>query len=201
MIATYGLTGGIACGKTTVSQMFTELGVPVIDADIIAKQILEQTPAIRQQLLTHFGPQLLSTDEHIDRAWLRRRIFEVPADKKWLEQLLHPLIRAEIMRQRQQTTGPYMILVVPLLIEHINNYADLAGIIVVDVDEAEQRRRLIKRDQHDIELIDKIIAAQYNRRQRLGKADFILNNQQDVDALRQQVQALHQQLSSRAATT
>lgn len=193
MIATYGLTGGIASGKTTVSNIFTELGIPVVDADVVARQVTEE-PAIHQKIATHFGSLALLPNGHLDRAWLRQRIFTTPQEKRWLEQLLHPAIRLKMQHIRSQTQGAYMILVIPLLIENIDNYTDLTGIIVVDADESQQQQRLKARDQHDPRLIENIIKTQSKRQQRLAHADFILHNHQDLQDLRKQVLALHQLL-------
>ncbi len=197
MVAAYGLTGGIACGKSTVSHMFANLGVPVIDADIIAKQLVEQSEALRQCIITHFGSDVITTGTSINRPWLRQRIFENPDDKTWLEQLLHPRIQAEIAKQRQQIKAPYVILVIPLLIEHIDHYRDLTGIIVVDVDEAEQRQRLSARDKHDVVMMNKILATQSQRAARLTHADFVIDNRGDIAALEAQVQTLDHILRGR----
>lgn len=191
MIATYGLTGGIASGKTTVGNMFAELGVTVVDADVIAKQAAKE-PIITQQIAAHFGALALLPNGQLDRAWLRQRIFTAPEDKRWLEQLLHPVIREKMQAIRQQTQGVYMILVVPLLIENIDNYTDLTGIIVVDTDETEQKRRLHLRDKHDAVFIEKMLASQTSRQRRCTHADFILHNHHDIADLRRQVHALHQ---------
>lgn len=193
MVATYGLTGGIASGKTTVANMFAELGITVVDADVIAKEVAEE-PTIKQQITAHFGYLVLLPNGNLDRAWLRQRIFNAPQDKRWLEQLLHPVIRQKMHAIRQQTTGVYMIVVVPLLIENLDHYNDLTGIIVVDTDEAEQKRRLNLRDNHEEALINKILAAQTSRQRRLNHADFILHNQHDIADLRHQVHELHQLL-------
>ncbi len=191
MIATYGLTGGIASGKTTVGNIFEELGVTVVDADVIAKGVAEE-PAIKQQIAAHFGAFALLPNGQLDRARLRQCIFTAPQDKRWLEQLLHPRIREVMKTIRQHTQGIYMLFIVPLLIENFEHYSDLTGIIVVDTDEAEQKRRLELRDKHDDAFIDKLIASQTSRQRRLMHADFVLHNHHDMTDLRRQVLALHQ---------
>ena len=194
MTATYGLTGGVASGKSTVSHMFQALGVPVIDADVIARTLLEKDDAIKHRIIQHFGPQILLADGKINRAQLREIIFNDTKAKQWLEQCLHPTIRQQISSLRQQNCGPYQILVIPLLIENIDYYQDLDGIIVVDVDEAIQKQRLQARDKQAMDLSLKMIAAQVDNKVRLRHADFILQNNQDLAALKQQVFKLNQRL-------
>lgn len=194
MTATYGLTGGIASGKSTVSDMFQALGVPVIDADAIARELLEKDDVIKQRIIKHFGNKLLLPDGQLNRQTLRQIIFNEAKAKQWLEQCLHPTIRQEIAKLKQQNRGPYQILVIPLLIENIDYYQDLDGIIVVDVDETTQKQRLQQRDNQASDLSTKMIAAQVSRKQRLAHADFILQNNQDLPALKQQVLNLHEHL-------
>lgn len=194
MTATYGLTGGVASGKSTVSDMFQALGVPVIDADVIARALLEKDDAIKQRIIQHFGTQLLLADGEINRVKLRQLIFNDMQAKRWLEQCLHPTIRRQIASLRQQNLGPYQILVIPLLIENIDYYRDLDGIIVVDVDKTTQKQRLQMRDNQALDISSKMIAAQADRKTRLAHADFILQNDTSLASLKQQVLALHERL-------
>lgn len=185
------LTGGIGSGKSTVADMFARLGVPVTDADIIARQVVEPgTPAL-QAIADHFGTRILAADGTLDRAALRREIFADPAEKTWLNQLLHPLIHQETRRQLNNITAPYALWVVPLLVE--NNLASLADrVLVVDVHPHEQVARTMRRDGVSAEHAENILRAQASREQRLAVADDILTNHDNDEPLMPRVLALHE---------
>lgn len=191
------LTGGIGSGKSTVADMFARLGVPVTDADIIARQVVEPgTPAL-QAIAEHFGPRILTADGTLDRTALRREIFADPEEKAWLNQLLHPLIHQETRLQLNNVTAPYALWVVPLLVE--NNLAPLADrVLVVDVYPHEQIARTMRRDDVSGEHAENILRAQASREQRLSVADDILTNHDNDEPLMPRVLALHEHYTALA---
>ncbi len=170
-----GLTGGIGCGKTTISNHFQSLGVKVVDADIIARQVVAIGSSALGAIAQYFGEDYLLEDGQLNRSLLRNRIFSNEADKKWLNDLLHPLIRAEITNQTKSADSPYCILVAPLLIE--NNLLSLVNrVLVVDVSEDTQLARTMQRDSSSAEEIKAIIASQTTREVRLNVADDVISN-------------------------
>jgi dephospho-CoA kinase len=185
-----GITGGIGSGKTAVTDIFAELGVDTVDADIAARIVVEPgTPALKN-IAEHFGADILHINGSLDRAALRHIIFKDAAAKQWLEQLLHPLISAEIHRKLDTATSPYVILVSPLLVEaKQDSFCD--RILVVDVSEDIQLQRTMTRDNNDAEQVRRIIASQASREQRLIRADDIVENIGSLEQLREQVQHLH----------
>jgi len=185
-----GLTGGIASGKTTVANLFIELGVDVIDADIVARDVVEPgTPALIK-ISEHFGPSILGDDGCLNRTALRRIIFADQAQKTWLNELLHPLIRDTIIVQLKNTTSPYCILVAPLLLE--NNMQTLVSrVLVVDTDTATQIKRTVLRDHTDTAQAEAIISAQIDRKNRLIKADDVIENSGMINSLTNGVKKLH----------
>lgn len=186
-----GLTGGIGSGKTAASDYFQQLGIDIIDADIASRQVVMPcTPALAA-IAEHFGDEILTDEGSLDRASLRRKIFANPEEKAWLEQLLHPLIADEIMTNLQTVTSPYAIFVSPLLIE--SNQMDICDrLLVIDVPEALQLERTIKRDSNDEAQVKRIIASQASRQQRLEKADDVVKNTAGIHELQQQLLLLHQ---------
>ena len=199
---TVALTGGIGSGKSTVADAFSHLGVNVIDADIIARQVVEPgTPAL-QAIAAHFGPGMLHDDGTLNRRALREKIFAHPDDKTWLNALLHPLIQQETRRQMQAATSPYILWVVPLLVEnHLAAKAD--RVLVVDVPKETQIERTISRDRVSREHAEHILAAQATREQRLAVADDVIENRGTPDAIASDVARLHDRyllLASQAAS-
>ncbi len=194
------LTGGIGSGKSTVANAFADFGVPIVDADIIARQVVEPaTPALRA-IQQHFGDSMVNADGMLNRAALRQRIFSSPEDKAWLNALLHPLIHAETRRQWQSASGPYVLWVVPLLVE--NGLQSLAQrIVVVDVSRDTQLERLLARDQVNRRQAENILAAQATREQRLACADDIIDNNGHPSDWVTQVAKLHQRYLELAANT
>ncbi len=185
-----GITGGIGSGKTAVTNTFSELGIDIVDADIAARVVVEPGTTALQQITAHFGPLILQTDGTLDRAALRRIIFQDANAKLWLEQLLHPLIGQEIQRQLHSATSPYAILVSPLLIEiQKNRFCD--RILVIDVPEAVQLQRTVARDNNDPAQVQRIIASQADRAQRLSHADDVIENTGSLEQLRKHVEKLH----------
>lgn len=194
-----GLTGGIASGKSTVSNLFSEHGVPVIDTDVISRQLLQPGESAYRQVCDRFGDKILAADGKIDRAALRRIVFSDPQQKKWLETMLHPLIYQRshdaIVRH---STADYVLLVVPLLFE--TNFQSLVDrILVVDCPAEQQIQRLMKRDNIDEQLARSMLAQQLSNEQRIARAHDIIDNRGDNADLRTQVDALHRAYLSMAA--
>ena len=187
---TVALTGGIGSGKSTVANAFADLGINVIDADIIARQVVEPgTPALNA-IAEHFGSELISADGTLQRRILRERIFSHPDEKSWLNALLHPLIQQETQRQFQQATSPYVLWVVPLLVENAL-YKKANRVLVVDVTPETQLRRTMQRDDVTREHVEQILAAQATREARLAVADDVIDNNGAPDAIASDVARLH----------
>ncbi|HDX8615396.1 TPA: dephospho-CoA kinase [Aeromonas dhakensis] len=186
------ITGGIGSGKTTVANQFAELGIEVVDADIIAREVVEPgTPALAA-IAAHFGADVIAPDGRLDRRQLRERVFTDPQAKDWLNALLHPLIRSKMQRQCAAARSPYCLLVVPLLVE--NRLTALANrVLVIDVDEATQIERTCRRDGVSREQAEAILAAQASRTERLAAADDVLDNQNGTpEAIKSRIFALHE---------
>jgi dephospho-CoA kinase len=186
------ITGGIGSGKTTVANQFAELGIEVVDADVIAREVVEPgTPALTA-IAAHFGSEIITPDGQLDRRRLRERVFTDPQAKGWLNALLHPLIRTEMQRQCAAARSPYCLLVVPLLVE--NRLTALANrVLVIDVDEATQIERTCRRDGVSREQAQAILAAQASRAERLAAADDVLDNQNGTpEAIKSRILALHE---------
>lgn len=190
-----GLTGGIGSGKTTISNLFEKLGVPIVDADIIARELTKKDQPAYQKIVTRFGENILLIDKNIDRQKLRKTIFENPVEKKWLEDLLHPLIRKRIQDDIKKINAPYCICVIPLLAESKHNYAFLDRILVVDAPIDTQLQRVKARDHNNDLLIQKILTSQAAREARLKIADDVLTNDTDIKALEKKVWTLHRKYS------
>ncbi|MFO6423307.1 dephospho-CoA kinase [Motilimonas sp. KMU-193] len=192
-----GLTGGIGSGKSAASACFKQLGIEVVDADLVAREVVapDSSCAALAQITAHFGQGILTNKGELDRAKLRQLIFQDPEEKAWLNALLHPLIRQSMLAQLNACNGPYAILEAPLLIENqLQQYIN--KLIVVDVPESLQVSRAMARDNNSQAQIRAIMAAQVSRQQRLEQADFVLDNSGSLSELQQQVGALHQQLIS-----
>ncbi|MEB7600039.1 dephospho-CoA kinase [Raoultella terrigena] len=199
---TVALTGGIGSGKSTVADAFSYLGVNVIDADVIARQVVEPgTPALLA-IAARFGQQMINDDGTLNRRSLRERIFAHAEDKTWLNALLHPLIQQETRRQMQAASSPYVLWVVPLLVEN-NLVANADRVLVVDVAKETQIARTILRDRVSREHAERILAAQATREQRLAAADDVIENMGPPDAIASDVARLHEKylmLASQAAS-
>ncbi len=170
-----GLTGGIGCGKTTVANLFAELGVSVIDADIIARDVVAKGSSALRIISDHFGANFIQSDGQLNRALLRKKIFTHEKDKVWLNNLLHPLIRERLVLQTKSAPGRYCLLVAPLLIEN-NLIALVDRVLVIDVKESTQIARTTKRDSNSIEQVQAIMNSQVSRKIRQDHADDLLNN-------------------------
>ncbi|WP_335922878.1 dephospho-CoA kinase [Shewanella chilikensis] len=185
-----GLTGGIGSGKTTVANLFAEQGIVLVDADIIAREVVAKGSDGLKQIGDKFGPQMLTPDGCLDRAALREQIFHHPQDREWLNALLHPMIRTRMLEQLEMAASPYVIMVVPLLFENgLDKLADRT--LVVDISPKLQLQRTIERDMVSKEQVQNIINSQSDRQSRLDKADDVIDNQGEIDALQAQVLALH----------
>ncbi|MEQ5072556.1 dephospho-CoA kinase [Providencia alcalifaciens] len=192
------LTGGIGSGKTTVANEFAKLGVPLVDADVIARQVVEpNTPAI-MSIAQHFGQNVINHNGSLNRGYLRTVVFSKPEEKMWLNALLHPLIQQETQKQLQQANYPYVLWVVPLLVENkITHLAD--RVLVVDVTREEQIERTIQRDNADREHVIHILDAQASREERLSYADDIITNHTNDADIPNKVVELHKQYLALAA--
>jgi dephospho-CoA kinase len=187
-----GLTGGIGSGKSTVAELFEKLNVSVIDADVLARLLVNHDQPAYQLILAKFGKQILSSNQQLDRQKLRTIIFSDPLAKEWLEKLLHPLINDEIKKRLRAIKTGYAIVVIPLLFE-TGPYDYLDRILVVDCPEALQICRVKKRDTSSEQHIKKIILTQVDRQTRLQGADDVIYNDGDLASLETQVKKLHQQ--------
>jgi len=185
------LTGGIASGKSAVATLFAELGVPVLDTDQIARDVVEPgTPALAQVVAT-FGADVLDPQGRLDRARMRERVFADAAAKKALEALLHPMILEESRRRIEAAQGPYVVHVVPLLVESAGYRGRVDRVLVVDCPEALQIERVRARSALPQAEVRAIMASQATRAERLAAADDVIDNSGTLDALRGQVAALH----------
>lgn len=186
------LTGGIASGKTAVSDMFAELGVAVIDADVIAREVVDKGSEALHAIVEHFGEQILTDSGALDRQKLRTKVFSNEQERLWLNNLLHPLIRAEMKRRQDVADSVYSISVIPLLFES-GQYKDYDRVLVVDCPEAVQLERLMMRDQSTKEQAQAILDKQASRQQRLSIADDVIVNDSDLHSLKQSVITLDNQ--------
>lgn len=184
------LTGGIASGKSQVSKLFSEYGVPVLDADIVARTLLEKNSPLLTELEHEFGKSVFFEDGNVNRNKLRQIIFSDDAKRQALENLLHPRIFAELMHQLDDIDSPYCLMVVPLLTETGNRYP-AHRVLVVDCEEKLQFERLLKRDHLTEELAHRILAAQSGRAQRLSLADDVIENNGSLSLVSDQVRQLH----------
>lgn len=191
MMYRIGLTGGIASGKSTVARLFAHLGIGIIDADVIAKEMVLPGQNAYKAIVAHFGERILEDDGRVNRIKLKEIVFNHEKERLWLEKLLHPLIRNEMIAQSDKVSSPYCIEVIPLLIE-TRPYPELNRILVVDVSVDTQIKRLKERDKLDDALIKKILAAQISREERLAPADDVIENEGDLSSLTQAVNRLHQ---------
>jgi len=187
-----GLTGGIGSGKSTIANFFAELGVDIIDADIAARKVVEAKSSALVQISQYFGPQFILADGTLNRPLLRSQIFTNEQDKLWLNNLLHPLIRQQMLDEIQLSQSPYCLLVAPLLIE--NKLQSLVErVLVIDVTEAEQIKRTILRDPSSRDEIKRIITSQIPRKDRLQHADDVIDNSEsDLTIIKNNVIKLDQ---------
>lgn len=193
-----GVSGGIGSGKTTVTNAFAKLDVDIIDADVIARDVVAQGTEGLRAIVEKFGPGILDQGQCLNRRALRQIIFSDEQAKQWLNQLLHPLIRQETLRQTISATSSYCMLSVPLLVEN-GSYKNVDRVLIVDVPEASQLARSMARDDADEALIRSIMASQASRQQRLEVADDVIDNSGDESALTVQISRLHHKYLGYAA--
>jgi|SRR5208283_1211657 len=186
-----GLTGGIASGKSTVARRFTELGIPVIDADESSRVVVAPGQPGLERVVQRFGSGVLSAEGELDRRALRNLIFTDPDKRRDLEAILHPLIRADMERRAAEAVGAYLVMAIPLLVESAARDR-VDRILVVDADEATQLERLTARDSVSLDQARAILAAQASRESRLKAADDVLVNSGTEAQLRDAVDRLHQ---------
>jgi len=183
------LTGGVASGKTAVSDRFAERGVPVVDTDVLAREVVAPGSPGLAEVEAAFGAEIIDADGALDRSALRQRIFDDPDARNRLERILHPRIAEEARRRLASEAAPYAILVVPLLVES-GLFEDADRVLVVDVPEAVQIERLIARDGGTRDQAEAMLAAQASREQRLARADDVIENTGTLEDLRRRVHAL-----------
>jgi dephospho-CoA kinase len=192
-----GLTGGIGSGKSTVTEYFHALGIPIIDTDVIARELVEPGQPALQEIVSHFGLAIVDDEGVLRRDQLRHEIFTDPRARKRLESILHPRIRHEVKQRIARLQTPYCLVVIPLLVEKgWQNEVD--RVLVVDVSEETQLRRTMIRDGISQKEAENIMHTQVSRQERLQAADDVLHNDGDLDTLRDQMAALHDKYSQLA---
>jgi dephospho-CoA kinase len=184
------LTGGIASGKSTVAALFGQLGVPVIDLDLIAREVVAPGSALLGQVLARFGPGVRAADGTLDRKALRELVFGNAGARRELEAMLHPAIQARAAQLAAAVRAPYLVVVIPLLVESATA-GDYDRILVVDCEESVQRARLAGRDGSTAALIEAALAAQASRAARLALATEVIDNGGTLAELAPQVRELH----------
>jgi dephospho-CoA kinase len=198
-----GVTGGIGSGKSAATDYFSALGIHIVDADVIAHQVVLKGSPLLLELQKHFGADiLLNTGDlkngELNRAKLREIVFNSSQEKKWLENLLHPVIRKKIRTELAAVNSPYAILSAPLLFEN-NLQLEVDRVLAIDCDETLQLERASFRDGSDKELIEKIMRQQLDRNTRLARADDVIENNGSLADLKQSVEHYHQQLTNHLA--
>tara|TARA_B100001123_G_scaffold151912_1_gene175678 strand:+ start:536 stop:1120 length:585 start_codon:yes stop_codon:yes gene_type:complete len=190
-----GLTGGIGSGKTAVSDLFQDLGITVVDADLASRVVVEKGREELSKIADYFGKEILTQDGELDRAKLRHIIFNSEDKKLWLESLLHPAIASQIQKELDSSQSPYTILVSPLLLEtEQKNFC--SKVLVVDVPVEVQIKRTSDRDNVSEEQIKSIIASQIDRESRLQQADEVISNDGSIEDLESKVKELHKKFLS-----
>lgn len=185
-----GLTGGIGSGKTTVSDQFAELGVPVLDTDIIARQVVVPGSAVLAALVAEFGEDITNPDGSLDRAKMRERIFGDDAARATLEQIIHPAIKTALRAEMAKLDNPYCILVIPLLLE--KSWQDVVDrVLVVDAPDNLRMERVKQRNKLNEQQIKAIMDSQAPREARLMEADDVIVNDSNLQQVRQEVERLH----------
>ena len=191
------MTGGIASGKTSASDLFASHGVPILDTDLAARAVVEPGQPALDEIKASFGSDVITASGELNRAALREIIFDHPEKRRELEAILHPKIRAHINQQKNQLDAPYCIIVVPLFLESGRGY-ETDRLLVIDVPIEVQRERLAQRDGTTPEQIEQILNSQATRDERLSAADDVIDNTVSPDTLAARVAELHQQYLSQA---
>jgi len=197
-IFTVVLTGGIGSGKTAASDYFASLGVPVVDTDLIAREVVQPGQPALGEIATELGQEFIDESGHLDRRKMREAIFSAPIMKVRLEAILHPRIALEVRRRIAALDYPYCILVIPLFTES-GRYDWVDRVLVVDVDESTQLKRVRKRDQVSRKQAKAILKAQASRKERLALADDVVDNSGSLVDLREQIDKLHEKYLRLAA--
>lgn len=187
-----GLTGGIGCGKSTVADLFAALGATIVDTDVIAHALTAPQGAAMPAIVAEFGPDFAQPDGALDRARMRTLVFSDATARARLEAILHPRIRAATEAAGQAATGAYVIYVVPLLIESGSWRERVTRVLAIDCSEDTQVARVMQRSHLSADEVRAIMATQVTRARRLAEADDVVDNDAGLDALRAQVQALHE---------
>ena len=196
MTARVGLTGGIGSGKSTVAKEFVNLGIVVIDTDLIARELTGPNCPASQQIAERFGKECLNPDGSLNRSAVGRIVFSDPDARRWLEQLLHPLIREQTARRALTASGSYCVLEVPLLIE-TGWYEEMDAVIVVTCPEDIRKQRLIADRGLDPNTVENIMRNQTSDEERLEVADYVIDNSADIEDIRSRVQQIHRTLETR----
>jgi dephospho-CoA kinase len=186
-----GLTGGIGSGKSAAASIFGELGADVIDTDVIAHALTAAGGAAIAAIRKHFGDGFIGADGSLDRARMRKHVFVRPDARQMLESILHPMIRQETDRRVAGSTGPYAVVVVPLLVESRGYLDRVNRVLVVDCPPETQIARVMQRSAMGREEVERILAAQASRTTRLAAADDVIDNGGSIERLRPQVERLH----------
>ena len=193
-----GITGGIGSGKTALTDWLSTQGIVIVDADLVARVVVEPGQPALTEIAAQFGQEYLLPDGQLDRAALRKLVFADDAKRRTLESITHPRIRDELTRQMAAAQSPYVVLSSPLLLESgQSEMVDLS--VVVDVPEAVQIERTIARDQNDRALVEQIMAAQLDRATRISRADIVIDNSGSLEALHLRGAQLHRTLLARAS--
>ena len=194
-----GLTGGIASGKTAAADRLESLGATLVDTDLISREVVEPGQPALTQIEQHFGSDVIQDDGHLNRAVLRERVFQDPSERRWLETLLHPLIRRTAIDRAMNAKTAIAVVVVPLLFES-GRYQEIDASLVIDVPVELQRQRTLNRDGVSEAQVNSILAAQMDRQSRIERADYVISNTGTLDELYYQVDALYHQLISQQST-
>ncbi len=196
------LSGGIASGKTTVSNTFKELGVPVVDADVLSRKVVEPGTEGLLAVVDRFGQSILQSDGSLDRKKLRQIVFSDPAARTDLENIIHPRVREltqQFLNQQKANGCVYCMVVIPLLIE-TNQQKNYDHIVMVDVEKQTQLERLMERDNSSLKQAENILKSQASRKQRLAIADDVISNTGSIDETKAKVKVLHKKLANLATT-
>lgn len=194
-----GLTGGIGSGKTTVANMFSRFNIDLVDADLVARQVVEPNSTCLNEIVKHLGSDILLEDKTLNRAQLRELVFNDAELKLWLNNLLHPAIRTEMLRQLNDSTSSYTLLIAPLLFENgLEQHCNTT--IAIDVPEAIQLSRTVQRDNNSESIVKNIIQSQISREKRLSKADIIIDNNQPLTKVESIVLEIHHTILEQSIT-
>lgn len=187
-----GLTGGIGSGKSAAAERFAHHGICIVDADVASRVVVEPGRPALESIAEHFSSDILASDGSLDRAALRQVVFSIPAERAWLQSLLHPLITQYLHEQIASAASVYVMLANPLLFE-TRQHSWCNRVLVIDVPEAVQMERTMARDKNSREQVENIMRAQSGRKQRLAQADDVIENVGNLEALNANVDRLHNQ--------